>query len=191
METKKRKESVKKIVEIIIFLSPFCLLFFLDRNSDNSATKFYLFKGEYFRIHQILTYSFFHNDWIHLLSNSILAIIIFPIAKRYYSVTRIVFWGFLGSLFGALGFLLLSSDNHYLLGLSSALFGIAVVLWLNHWKSHIVIKKINIPFYYLLFLLLGFQLISLLAQTNMSWKAHIGTVLGMTVYSFIKKKIDE
>jgi membrane associated rhomboid family serine protease len=110
-------------------------LFSLSANTTNIFSKFFT----------VITYSFLHAGFIHLIFNVIVLYYIGNLFLDYFNAKKLLIYFFLGSLFGGIFFILsynyfdvFSNKNAYLVGASASITAIMVGLatYIPNYEMH-------------------------------------------------------
>lgn len=138
----------------------------------------------------VLTYSFFHGNFLHLALNMFMLYVVGKLFLRYFRNNDLLVFYFWGAVFGAMFFTSLSNllDRHsVLVGASAAVYSVffALVSYVPKMKVQLAVINITLPLDYIAYALIGFDLIMILANDNMG--GHISH-LGGAVFGFLYMK---
>lgn len=138
----------------------------------------------------VLTYSFFHGNFLHLALNMFMLYVVGKLFLRYFRNNDLLVFYFWGAVFGAIFFASLSNwldRPSVLVGASAAVYSVffALVSYVPKMKVQLAIINITLPLDYIAYALIGFDLIMILANDNMG--GHISH-LGGAVFGFLYMK---
>ncbi len=135
----------------------------------------------------LLTYGLVHINLWHFVGNLILFKFSIELAERYFQPKYIERLFFGGVIMGGIFFLMLSDgqSSTRLLGLSAGNMSILFLLFLHYPNLELsLIGGIQIKLKWLIIALIVFQLFSILDQSSISWKAHIGGAITALIGSY-------
>lgn len=138
----------------------------------------------------ILTYSFFHGNWIHLLLNMFMLYVMGKFFLRYFRNYDLLTFYIFGAIFGGIFFVSISpliDAPAVLVGASAAVYSVffALVSYVPKMRLQLAIVNITLPLDYLAYGLLGFDLIMILVGNNVG--GHISH-LGGAAFGFLYMK---
>ena len=144
-----------------------------------------------FYIHQLITYSFLHGNFMHILFNMLTLWMFGSELEAYWGRKNFLYFFLFCSFFGGLVTLMAHSlgfDQGRVLGASGGIFGVMVayaLIWPNREVLFMLIFPIKIK--YIVFLIM-IPMTIFYQEGNIAHMAHLGGAIGGFTYFYLNRK---
>lgn len=138
----------------------------------------------------VVTYTFFHGDFFHLLINMLMIYVVGRLFLRYFRKEDFLTFFIFGSISGAVLFIAFSSIfnySDYLIGASAAIYSVffALISYMPKNRIQLFFIPVNIPLDYVGYILLAWD--GLMILTNNNTGGHISH-LGGAAFGYLYMK---
>jgi len=180
---------VQKLLILNIFLFVLSLIF----PQLISIFALYNLNSTNFQIYQLVSYAFFHNDFIHIFFNMMVLFFIGSFLEKNESSKKFLLYFFIPLIFGALITStlapLLSPQENMGIGASIATWGILTIFALKFPQEIIYFFIFPFKAWILVLILFAFEVFMLNNNNNISHLGHIsGAICGLLTYLIFDKK---
>lgn len=131
---------------------------------------------------RLFSYILGHANWVHLISNYSIILLVGPILEEKYSPARIIFFICITSVVTALLNMLLTSSS--ILGASGIVFMMILLVSISSSKA----GDIPLSFILIAMLYLSGEVINMFANDSISQLAHIGGAICGSIFGFLNGK---